>query len=211
MKQLQYIVCLLTLFTFVPVLAQQEDPVIKVSGHAAHFDDATTYTALVSISTALSSYASEAIGLEELKNRYRKALNDVGIAWEELEEEPQTFGFEVLGYEQKGTIYEFSTTSSDKMRRFLAVKSFGVQRLRDQATFTIDKEESQRLIEKALANAKEKAESVARAMGKKLGPIKEIEDFNNRWGQQVENALYYDVSPSRYKCYINVVYYVEHP
>ncbi|NHF60298.1 hypothetical protein FK220_013170 [Flavobacteriaceae bacterium TP-CH-4] len=156
------------LFILLPmlVMSRQNKAIIKVSGHAVHIDPTPSFNAIVSLSGSYSNFPSEVVGLEEMKIRYREALKKAGISWDTLKESPNDFGYETLGYEKEGTIYEYRTTSVLEMKKFLTIKTFGLQHLRSFARFAIDAHEVKRLNELALANAKDKAVAIAAAMDK---------------------------------------------
>jgi len=159
----------------------------------------------MSLSTAFSSYAADGMDLDQLKSHYKKALENNGIAWAEIKETPYGFGFETMGYDKEGVVYEYTTTSTDKMRTFLSIKSLGVQRLNAIAILEIDQEESKKLYETALKNAQTKAASIAATLGKELGDILTIED-NQYIDQQVETSIFYDRPVGEYIYSLQVVF-----
>ena len=95
------------------------------------------------------------------------------------------------------------------MKKFLQIKTLGLQQLSSVCTFTINDSEAQKLSEKALKKAKERALVIANAMGKDLGEIKEVEDLNNRWSEKVENIIYHNQSATEYTYIINVIFTVK--
>lgn len=167
-----------------------------------------TYKATMSLSPAYSSYGSDGMDLEQLKSHYKKALESKGIGWEEIKETPYEFGFETMGYDKEGSVYEFTTTSIEKMRTFLRIKSLGLQRLNIVAVLEIDAKELKKLYEVALKDAKAKAIAIASALDKKIVRILTIED-NQYVDQQVETSIFYDRRVGEYIYSIQVVYEAE--
>ena len=202
MKQLFYI--LLALLPLIGV-SQDKNTTIKVSARAIHIDPSPTYMATVSLSPAYSSYGSDGMDLEQLKSHYKKALESKGIGWEEIKETPYEFGFETMGYDKDGSIYEYTTTSVKKMRVFLGIKSLGLQRLNAIAILEIDDQEAHKLYDMAVKDAHRKASAIATSLGKELGKIILIED-NQYMDKHVENALYFDRPVGKYIYSIQVVY-----
>jgi len=194
MKNLVYLI-----ITLLPFMGFSQDQIttIKVSARAIHIDPSPTYKATVSLSTVFSSYAVDGMDLPQLKSHYQKALESKGISWNELKETPYEFGFETMGYDKEGAVYEFTTTSTEKMRAFLGIKSMGLQRLNAIALFEIDVEEAKTLYESALQDARIKAEAIAKTLGKKLGEVMIVED-NQYIGKQLETAIYYDRPAGEY-------------
>ncbi|WP_430908543.1 SIMPL domain-containing protein [Maribacter sp. 2-571] len=199
---------LLTLFSC-NLRAQEQPNTIKVSARAIHLDATPLFKATVSLSGTYSSLPPEMVTLEKLKKQYKDALEAKNIAWNDLKENPNVFGYETLRYEKEGTLYEFRTESVDKMKKFLQVKSLGVQVLNYDAIVTVDDDEITQLSKKALSNATERATAIAQAMGKQLGEVKEVEDLNNRWGEEIVSTIYYDRDPGEYIYIINVIFTVK--
>lgn len=191
------------------IIAQQPSATIKISARAVLIDPSPEFKATVALSVTYSSLSQEMLTLKILKKQYKEALEVNGILWSDLKENPNEFGFESMRRGKEGIIYEFRTKSVEKMKKFLKTKSLGLELLNDASIFTIDEEESAQLCQKALASAKTRALIIAKAMGKQLGDIKEVEDLNNRYGDIVENSIYYDRPSAEYFYMINVIYTVK--
>ena len=202
MKSIVYI-----LLAFLPLMgmAQEKSTTIKVSAKAVHIDPSPIYKSTVSLSSAFASYATDGIDLGQLKSNYKKALESHGFAWNEIKETPYEFGFETMGYDKEGAVYEFTTTSAEKMRTFLGIKSLGIQRLNAIAILEIDPDEARSLSEMALKDATAKATAIALALGKQLGPIEVVED-NQFTGKQIETSIYYDRPVGEYVYTLQVVF-----
>lgn len=181
------------IWTLLPfcALSQQHPTTIKVSARAIHIDSSPTYKATMSLSTAFSSYAADDMALEQLESHYKEALKSKGISWNEIKKTPYEFGFETMGYDKEGAVYEFTATSTEKMRAFLGTKSLGLQRMNIIAILEIDDMEAQKLYDTALKNARKKASIIASTQGKVLGDILVIED-NQYIGKQLETSIFYD-------------------
>ena len=207
MKKIIFFIAVL----FVPFLmhAQQSPTIIKVSARALHIDSSPEFRAIVSLSNAYSSLPAEMTTLKILKKQYKEALEAKGISWSDLKENPYDFGYETMFYGKEGAIFEFRTTSIEKMKTVLTVESLGMQLVKSVSVITIDNEEAAILSQQALARCKERASVIANTMGKELGDIIEIEDLNNRWGEEVETHLYYENSPAEYIYMLNVIFSVK--
>ena len=203
MKLLLYV--LLVVMMPSVIAAQEQSATITVLARAIHLDSSPTYKATVSISPAYSSYASDGMDFEELRSLYQKALELQGISWKEIKERPYEFGFETMGYDKEGAIYEFSTSSIEKMRTFLTIKSLGLQRLNSVAVIKIDENVAKLLYGKAMENARKKASLIALTLGKELGDVITVED-NQYLNEQVETAIYYDRPVNEYIYSLQVVF-----
>lgn len=203
MKQLLYV--LLVVMMPSVIAAQEQSATITVLARAIHLDSSPTYKATVSISPAYSSYASDGMDFEELRSLYQKALELQGISWKEIKERPYEFGFETMGYDKEGAIYEFSTSSIEKMRTFLTIKSLGLQRLNSVAVIKIDENAAKLLYGKAMEDARKKASLIALTLGKELGDVITVED-NQYLNEQVETAIYYDRPVNEYIYSLQVVF-----
>lgn len=203
MKLLLYV--LLVVMMPSVIAAQEQSATITVLARAIHLDSSPTYKATVSISPAYSSYASDGMDFEELRSLYQKALELQGISWKEIKERPYEFGFETMGYDKDGAIYEFSTSSIEKMRTFLTIKSLGLQRLNSVAVIKIDENAAKLLYGKAMEDARKKASLIALTLGKELGDVITVED-NQYLNEQVETAIYYDRPVNEYIYSLQVVF-----
>lgn len=190
-------------------IAQQKPTTIKVNARAFYIDDTPEFKAIISPSNTYSSLPSELTTIDILKKQYRSALEAKGISWSDLKENPNDFGYETMNYGKEGTLYEYRTTSIEKMINFLKVKSLGVNITSYVSVLTIDKAEAIALSQKAINSAKESAKTIAAAMGKELGDIQEIEDLNNRLGEDIETYLYHDKPAAQYIYSLNVVFSVK--
>lgn len=193
------------------ILAQNPTTTIKVGGYALHKDASPTYRAIVTLGSPYSSLPADVIALSALKTQYQEILASEGIPWGELKENPNDFGAETMGYERDVALLMFETPSAAQMKTFLRIKSPGLQQLSALCVFFLDQKELQILAEKALADATEKANVLAGAVGKKLGDIITVEDMNHKWGRTLENSLYYDRAPHEYKYTIDVTFALIEP
>ena len=203
MKLLLYV--LLVVMMPSVIAAQEQSATITVLARAIHVDSSPTYKATVSISPAYSSYASDGMDFEELRSLYQKALELQGISWKEIKERPYEFGFETMGYDKEGAIYEFSTSSIEKMRTFLTIKSLGLQRLNSVAVIKIDENAAKLLYGKAMEDARKKASLIALTLGKELGDVITVED-NQYLNEQVETSIYYDRPVGEYIYSLQVIF-----
>ncbi|WP_418636808.1 SIMPL domain-containing protein [Winogradskyella sp.] len=191
------------------LIAQQQTTTIKVSARSVLIDSSPEFKATVALSSSYSSLPAEMTTLEILKKKYKSALKANDISWSNLKKDSNGFGYESMGYGKDGIIYEYRTKSVEKMKKFLKTKSLGMQMINYSSIITIDEEEVAKLSETALASAKARAVIIAAAMGKELGDIKEIEDLNNRYGEEVESSIYYDRPIGEYFYMINVIFTVK--
>lgn len=206
MKNFTLYCCLFLL----PILsiAQTEQQTIKVHAGSNYTDPSPTYKATVALSATYSSYASEAMSLEEMKMHFKTALAAKNISWNALKENPNEFGFETLNHAKTGTTYEYTTSSIEEMKQFLTVKSIGMQKLISSAVLRIEPSLLQKTYKKALEIAHMKAQAIALAMNKQLGEIIAVQD-NNYEGEKIETSIYYDRPANEYKYNLEVVYVVK--
>jgi len=191
------------------IVSQQQTTTIKVSARSVLIDSSPEFKATVALSSSYSSLPAEMTTLEILKKKYKEALKAHDISWSKLKKDPNGFGYESMGYGKDGIIYEYRTKSVEKMKKFLKTKSLGMQMINYSSIITIDEEEAAKLSETALANAKARALIIAATMGKELGDIQEIQDLNNRYGEEVESSIYYDKPIGEYFYMINVIFTVK--
>lgn len=182
----------------------QETSTIKVIGRAIHIDYELNFEGTVSLSATYSSLPSEAISITQMKFKYNESLKKNGLSIADLKEDP--IGYLYMNSDKEGVLYHFKTPSLDKFNSFLASKSFGVYRLNYGYSILISEKEASLIASKAIKNAKEKAQTIARSVNKKLGGIVHIED-NNIFNQKLKNqSLYYDSKVGQYIYLITVTF-----
>ncbi len=186
-----------------------QEATIKISTSVTHNDPTPLYKARVTFGSGYSSLPSEVISFENLKQKYLQELDKAGFSGEVLKETPHGFGYETLGHKKEGIIYEYSTSSLQTMRKFMQIRPVGVESLYVVSIIEIDAKETEQLAQSAIAQAKEKALAVAKAMGKKLGNIIYVEDMVNRWGNTIETSVYYDRPPDEIKYSLDVTFSVK--
>ena len=195
---------IISLFLLIPFFSMsQETNTIKVIGQAIHIDNELNFEGSVSLSATYSSYPTEAISLKELKTKYNEALKKNGLSITNLKEDPT--GYIYLRYDKDGLLYHFKTSSIDKFNNFLNSKTFGVRHLDYGYSIVISEKEASLLLAKAIKNAKNKAQLIAKAANKKLGDIVHIED-NNLINTELDQSLYYNWELGKYIYNINVTF-----
>ncbi len=155
-----------------------------------------TYYLKMIVSLENIDYDSLPSNFEQIKDDYMGKLVDEGIVGSgkgSITEDELAYG--MLGYEKEGTVVEYETTSLDMVQKFLAVRSEGV--LKSEALFWVElsDDEMAEYAKAAFENAKEKAERMAKNIGKKVGDVVFIEDFQNN--NYVEGLYYTDALSSR--------------
>lgn len=182
---------------------------IKVQARAVYLDPTPTYKTTLSISGSNASYGFDIMNLEQMVATFKNAVLAEGLPWDHFKETPYNFGFETMGYEKEGVIFEYSTISAADIKKVLNLKTVGLRSLDAVSEITIDPKEARILNQMALANAKVKAEAMAWAMEKELGDIVYVEDHQNVIDIPYETALYYNRPAGEYIYYIYVVYEIE--
>ncbi|MGG8495837.1 SIMPL domain-containing protein [Tenacibaculum sp. TC6] len=182
---------------------------IKVNGKATYEDTKPTFKAIISISKNLNAYYPDEItDLSKIEEHYKSQLKEKGISWTMFTKKPYEFGYESFNYGKEGIIYEFNTTSIEKMRTFLKVKANGVDNLKAVAILNITKKVTEDLYVQALEDAYTKASLMAVALGKKIDKVVEVTEATINTGT-VENYIYYDRPVGEYISTIQVVYTVK--
>jgi len=189
--------------------SQIESTTISVGGRAVYVDPSPVYKAVVSLSNSLLGGSSERKELDELVMLFKEDLRKNGIPWSQITKNPYTFGYEVLGYQDPGNIYQFTTESVASMISFLDLKTPGLQKLNSVSEISIDQDEAKSIMRAALDNAQQKAQIIAETMGKELGEIIKIEAHNDIIGQPYESSMYYDRPPGEFVYVITVLYGLE--
>jgi len=181
---------LLILLLLIPTLGTAQEPAfVKVVGQAVHVDKEPTFKGSVVLSSSFSSFPSEAINLNQMKLKYDEALKKNGLKLNDLIERVDLYTR--MGYDKEGTVYEYETTELQQFQQFLSSTSFGIQRLTYDTAFTINPEETSKLVAEALENARVTATISATEIGKTLGSVMWVED-NNRINTEIRKGLYHE-------------------
>lgn len=151
---------------------------IEVTGEVIYEKVPEKYIAEIVISKDLF-YGSDSstITFEELKERFFKKLAENGIDQNKLIE--NQLNYLIIGYKHKGTFYKFTTTSKEEFKKFLALKSSGINFRNKKVNYQKPSaKKSEELMQKALKNAKQRAEEYAKVINKKIGEVLFIKDYN---------------------------------
>lgn len=186
--------------------AQVQPKTIRVSSRVVYIDPDPIFSAEVSLSNAFSSYNNNMMNLDQLKAYFKKTLEENGLSWQNIKEHSGTFGFETMGYQKPGIIYEYETKSVEDMKQFLNIELPILQRLNASSTIEIDKEEAQRITQMAFNKALKKASLLAKTFNKKVGDILKVEENSSLADKPYTVALYYDRPPGEFFYDIVVTY-----
>jgi len=136
--------------------------------------------------------------LDELKKKYFDKLKEKGIDPTKLEE--KKIEYLSMYYQREGTVYYYEATTEEEVSKILSAKVNGVTNNGLEYKTEMDDALYDSLIEKAIKQAKDKANRIAKKANKKVGEIAMISD--NSYGH--EDWVYY--SPKDEYVRINVVF-----
>ncbi len=188
-------------------IAQQQPNTIKVNARVVYVDPEPTFKATVSISSAFSSFDNDMMSLNQMKEHFKKTLEDNGLSWNNIKKHKGTFGFETMGYKKEGAIYEYETSSAEAMKIFLNIKLPILYRLDATSVIELDNQEAEKITRMALEKAAKKATFLTKAMKRQLGKILSIEqDIGDLVGKPFATTLYYDRIPGEFFYDVTVVY-----
>ncbi|WP_339917968.1 hypothetical protein [Yeosuana marina] len=187
-------------------VAQAQSKTIKVSSKIVYIDPDPVFKADVSLSNAFSSFDNNMMNLDQIKAYFKKSLEENGLSWKNVKEHPGTFGFETMGYQKPGVIYEYETKSVEDMKRFLNIKLPILQPLSASSTIEIDHEEAQKIAQMAFDKAFKKANLLAKTLNKQVGDILIVEENSSLLDKPYSVALFYDRPPGEFFYDIVVTY-----
>lgn len=193
------------LFTCFPLFAQQLPNTIKVTSRIMYIDPDPTYKATISLSNP-SSYDYDYVSLTELKERFKKKVEESGLSWSSIKEHPGTFGYETMRYNKEGALYLYETKSVEEMKQFLNIKLPILQVLDMSSAIVIDDEEAEKITQMALDKALRQARLLTQKAKKKLGSIVALKEHGGLFTKPYEVSLYYDRTPGEFFYEIEVTY-----
>lgn len=179
----------------VSVTAQNNQSVIEVNGTAEYTKTVKYYEAKVIVTQELA-YSGPTIAFTELKEKYFNDLKKAGIDTSKITE--SKLGYLVQGYQKKGILLTYKTTSKEKFTNFLSVKTYGVQINQSNVILTLTDEQMANLSKKAIQNARAKADRIAKNINKSVVGVSKISDYNTN--ETSESLYIYLQDKATYNC-----------
>ena len=188
-------------------IAQQQPNTIRVNAKTVYVDPEPVYKAEISLSAAYSGSENNMMSLNQMKELFKKTLEEAGLSWKNIKEHDGLFGFETMGFKQEGVIYEYKTASVKEMKRFLNIKMPILQSLDAASSIELNSQEADKIIQMTLDKSYKKATLLAKAMKRKVGKIISIsENTGSLIGKPYDTSLYYDRTPGEFYYDLMVVY-----
>lgn len=191
------IILLLSLCFFNSLLGQETQNTINTNG-TYEYDFAPTYTSSMIVSLNNVYYDTQIVSLDELKKTYTDKLKQAGLDTSKLKED--SLSYALMGYEKDGTILTYTTDSLEEMQNFLEVRSMGVSRSETSMKATLTDGQMADYAQKAYENAKQRAEAIAKKIGRSVGKVVYISDGNN---PEINESLYYGNAVKKRTYYLN--------
>ncbi|PIB38485.1 SIMPL domain-containing protein [Maribacter sp. 4G9] len=189
---------LLFFLCFLNTLFAQENPNTINTNGTYEYDFAPTYTSSMIISLNNVYYDAQTVSLEELKKTYLDKLRQAGLDTSKLKEDPLSYA--LMGYEKDGIILTYTTDSLEEIQNFLLVMSMGVSRSETSMKARLTDSQMADYAHKAYENAKQKAEAIAKKIGRSVGKVIYISDGNN---EEINESLYYGNAVKKRTYYLN--------
>ncbi|SIS39265.1 hypothetical protein SAMN05421766_101416 [Zobellia uliginosa] len=199
-------ITLLLLFLCSLSMAQQQPNTIKVNARVTYIDPEPVFRADISLTDSYSDQSINKMQIDQMRAHFKKLIEDNGLSWKDIKEHPGIFGFETMGYNKEGIIYQYETKSAENMRQFLKIKSPLIQSLNMTSNIHIDNNEAEKITQMAFDKSYEKASLLAKTMHKDLGDIISVQENGSVYGKQYGVSLYYDRPPGEFYYDIAVTY-----
>ncbi|CAZ95603.1 Conserved hypothetical periplasmic protein [Zobellia galactanivorans] len=199
-------ITLILLFLCSLSMAQQQPNTIRVSARAIYIDPDPVFKADVSLTDSYSDQSINKMQIDQMRAHFKKIIEDNGLSWNDIKEHPGTFGFETMGYNKEGIIYQYKTKSAENMKQFLKIKSPLIQSLNMTSNIQIDDREAEKITQMAFDKSYKQASLLAKTMNKDLGNILSVQENGSVFGKQYGVSLYYDRPPGEFYYDIMVTY-----
>ena len=170
------------LFT-VPLIAQEHKSTITVVGETETIVDDDSYIVLIGLQQVLVYEGQgevEVTSLDEVKKNYIKKLEASGIKFSQFTR--NTYYEFAMAYSQsrESEYYHFKTSNKEDVRQLSKLKSAGMSVVNTEVEAKkLTNEQLVDLSKKAIDNAKEKANALAKELNKTIGEIISIVDQNS--------------------------------
>lgn len=197
---------LVFMFLTINAIAQEQPHTIKVNARVIYIDPDPTYKADISLSTAFSSYDKNVLSLDQMVERFKKSVTENGLSWNDIKEYPGVFGFETMGYNKEGIIYQYETKSAENMKQFLSLQLPIINRLDMSSTIEISSEEAAKITQMALDKALKQATLLAKTAKRQVGAVLAIKENGGLFGKPYGISLHYNRPPGEFYYDVEVTY-----
>ncbi|EPR74939.1 hypothetical protein ADIWIN_0026 [Winogradskyella psychrotolerans RS-3] len=177
------IIFLMALLFTVPLIAQEHKNTITVVGETETIVDDDSYIVLIGLQQVLVYEGQgevEVTSLDEVKKNYIKKLEASGIEFSQFTR--NTYYEFAMSYSQnrESEYYHFKTSNKEDVRKLSKLKSAGMSVVNTEVEAKkLTNEQLVDLSKKAIDNAKERANALAKEMNKTIGEIISIVDQNS--------------------------------
>ncbi|MHA7944263.1 SIMPL domain-containing protein [Formosa sp. 3Alg 14/1] len=177
------IIYLMLLLITVPSMAQNSKNTITVIGETEKHVTDDSYTILIALQQVMVYEGQgevEATSLDVVRENYIKKTEEAGIDFNKFKKNTH-YEF-AMSYSQnrETACYYLKTSDEAEVRKIVKLKSAGMSVVNvDVETKDLTSQELVALSTKAIANAKDKAEAMAKQLNKKVGEIVSINDTNS--------------------------------
>ncbi len=158
-----------------------------------------SYIAKMMVSLNNVYYDSQTMSLEEIKSGYLDKLAKEGIPNTSIKK--NQLQYDLMGYEKDGIIVEFQGKSLEEMQKFLKIRSIGVSKLDHNYKVEFTETQMAEYAKGAFDNAKKKAETIAKKLGKQVGSIISFTDNN---ANKINHSWYYGTPTDSMDYHISV-------
>jgi len=174
--------------------AQGNPAYVEVRGLTMYKRAVDYYQAVLEINTNARGYyvdKDDKPKLEEIANRVFEKLESLGFPKKQFEKSDKNAYYQNT-YER--AFYTFKTTSEKKYIEFTTMKALNGTYVTEKKVFLMPIKNREKIIAKALNDARKNAAAIAKAMGKTLGDILSVVDYNS--DSSIKKDSYYPVGKS---------------
>lgn len=179
MKKLIYLVAL---FFTIPLISQEQSNTISVIGETEKTITDENYTVIIALQQIMvydGQVEVEATSLEDVTRNYIKKLDEAGIDFSRFRRNNYYELAMSYGQNREAAYYYLKTTNKDEARKIINLKSSGVSVASSEVeSKKLTDKELAALSVKAIENARQKAELIAKKLNKTIGEIVSISDQN---------------------------------
>lgn len=197
MKKLSIILLLVTAFTVSAQTAvmDHQNNVIEVYGDITYSPKIAEYQATIILTLDNYYYDSgEVCTFEELNNKFLKKLEEAGIDKKLLTEDK--FEYQNKYYKKDGTAYHFAAASEEDFIKLSEIRLNGLSISNKKYLVDMSEESYFELYDKAFAEAKKKADYMAKKVDRKIGKVVMISDRNytkNKYAYSNNDESYFSI------------------
>lgn len=203
-----FLLLFVTSFLSVAGKAQLQTPFVEVGGVAKYTKEVSLYRARIELSPS-GYYSYNADGkpsLGELRKDFFAKMKENNLEQKRFKKDEESDPYGASAYNQEKERYVFETVSEEEFKSFLKIRKINGSQLVETKVIYKPLTDSEPIIVAAVKDAQKSAAIIAKAVGKKLGDVLSVTDYNSSDRWESDEEAYYPSKNTQTRIRISVRY-----